>query len=352
MVLGPCWKASDSIAQQDGSEATAEVSARVREAAGRLATALAAAEQRTDLWSNADLGAALVDTALSNCLFELAQTGCWGRANQLPSGELWRIAEPWLQTGWLQVQARFKPRGYAGDYQLLTRLWQDTCCEHPLGRLFDRYFQSQAAVHAVRARMEQAGAALVAHALEQSSNPYRALSIGSGPAFDLARAAEVLPAAERARLKFTLLDLDEEALEDARTRLSQRLQSEQIACHRENLFRLPTLSRATGLVAGHDFMVCLGLFDYLADAPATSLLRLMWQGLQPGGMLLVGNFAPHHATRTFMEWFGNWYLLYRTAEQFEQLGLASGIPAEAFRIGAERIGADLFLVARKPAANE
>jgi hypothetical protein len=45
-------------------------------------------------------------------------------------------------------------------------------------------------------------------------------------------------------------------------------------------------------------------------------------------------------------------LLYRTAEQFQQLGLAAGLPADQFHIGAERIGADLFLVARKPAAKE
>jgi chemotaxis methyl-accepting protein methylase len=231
-------------------------------------------------------------------------------------------------------------------------LWQGTCCQHPLGRLFDRYFQSQAAVHAVRARMEQAASALVAHLLEQSTTPYRVLSIGSGPAFDLVRAVEIMPAAEHRRLKITLLDLDAEALDDAQSRLSQRLHGEQIACHRENLFRLPALARAARLVDGHDFAVCLGLFDYLADPPATALLRLMWEGLQPGGMLLVGNFAPHHATRAFMEWFGNWYLLYRTAEQFEQLGLAAGIPAGAFHIGAERFGADLFLVARKPAMTE
>ena len=352
MVLGPCWKASDYLADRDGAEAGADVFAQVREAAGRLATALAAAEQRTHNWSDAELGAALIDSALNACLYELAQTGCWGRANQLPSAELWRAAEPWLKTGWLQVQARFKPRGYAGDYQLLTRLWDGTCCEHPLGQLFDRYFQSQAAVHAVRARMEQAAAALVAHCLQRATGPYRVLSIGSGPASELARAAAMLPDAERRHLRIMLLDLDEEALRDAQARLSQILHGEQIACHRENLFRLPALARAAGLVSGHDFVVCLGLFDYLADAPATALLRLVWEGMQAGGMLLVGNFAPHHATRAYMEWFGNWYLLYRTAERFEQLGLAAGIPAGQFHIGAERLGADLFLVARKLEANE
>ena len=351
MVLGPCWKATDCLAECEGAEADADVFERTRAAAGQLATALAAAEQRTDNWTDAELGAALIDSALSACLYELAQTGCWGRANQLPSGELWRSAEHWLQTGWLQVQARFKPRGYAGDYQLLTRLWEGTCCEHPLGRLFDRYFQSQAAVHAVRARMEQAAAALVEHVLDRTASPYRVLSIGSGPASDLARAVEMLPAAERRQIRVTLLDLDEEALDDARTRLSQHLDGEQIACHRENLFRLPALARAAGLVSGHDFVVCLGLFDYLADPPATALLRLVWEGMQAGGMVLVGNFAPHHATRAYMEWFGNWYLLYRTAQQFEQLGLAAGIPAGQFHIGAERLGADLFLVARKLEAN-
>jgi hypothetical protein len=249
------------------------------------------------------------------------------------------------------MQARFKPRGYAGDYQLLTRLWERTCCADPLGGLFDRYFQSQAAVHAVRARMEQSASTLVAHMLRHTPAPYRALSIGSGPAHDLAHAAQTLPEAYRKQLQITLLDLDDEALQDARARLLQHVRAEQVSSHRENLFRLPNLSRAAGLVAGQDIILCLGLFDYLADPPATALLRMMWAGLQPGGMLLVGNFSAHHATRAYMEWFGNWYLLYRTPEQFEALGLAAGIPAGEFQIGAERIGADLFLVARKPTIN-
>ena len=96
-----------------------------------------------------------------------------------------------------------------------------------------------------------------------------------------------------------------------------------------------------------DVVLALGLFDYLPDEPANALLRLFWQQLAPEGMLLVGNFAPHCPTRAFMEWIGNWYLIYRTAEDLARLAEQAGIPAPCVRIGAERLGIDLFLCAKK-----
>jgi hypothetical protein len=64
-------------------------------------------------------------------------------------------------------------------------------------------------------------------------------------------------------------------------------------------------------------------------------------------MLLVGNFAPHCPTRAYMEWIGNWYLIYRTAADLEALAERAGIPASCRTIGAERLGMDLFLCARR-----
>ena len=46
-----------------------------------------------------------------------------------------------------------------------------------------------------------------------------------------------------------------------------------------------------------------------------------------------------------MEWSGNWYLTYRTADGLARLALAAGIPPAAVRIGSEELGVDLFLIA-------
>jgi hypothetical protein len=97
-----------------------------------------------------------------------------------------------------------------------------------------------------------------------------------------------------------------------------------------------------------DFVLSSGLFDYLADDVATAQLGLFWKVLRSGGRLLVGNFAPENASRAYMEWIGNWYLIYRTSDDLLRLADGAKIPSELRRVSAETTGCDLFLIADKP----
>ena len=63
--------------------------------------------------------------------------------------------------------------------------------------------------------------------------------------------------------------------------------------------------------------------------------------------MLVGNFAPHNPTRAYMEWIGNWYLIYRTDDELCDLAARAEIPIDQFLIQTERTGVDLFLVGEK-----
>jgi hypothetical protein len=49
-----------------------------------------------------------------------------------------------------------------------------------------------------------------------------------------------------------------------------------------------------------------------------------------------------------MEWIGNWYLIYRTAEGLQRLATSAGLDPSCVSIGAERLGIDLFIVAARP----
>ena len=115
-----------------------------------------------------------------------------------------------------------------------------------------------------------------------------------------------------------LLDLDPQALDFARERIGPLVSAEQLTPIRTNLMRLPQQPDSAATLGEVDFLICSGFFDYLDDAAAVAMLALFWQRLAPGGRLVVGNFAPHNPTRAFMEWIGNWYLRYRTADQFRQ----------------------------------
>lgn len=291
---------------------------------------------------------AAIAVAMDRCLESLASTGLAGPDNRLPSSELWNIAGDLLETGWLQNHARAKPRGYAGDFEMLAWIGDSRTCEHPLGRYFDRYFQSQAAPQAVRNRIEIAAATIcsqVRRSVDQEVS--RIVVVGCGPALDVVQAAQQLTEDERRRLHVTLLDLDPHALAFAHERLSPLLSEQQLCLENVNLFRLASKPSTTRLLAQSSLTICTGLFDYLDDSSAAAMLRGFWRDLAPQGQLLVFNFAPENPSRAYMEWIGNWYLIYRSRVSLGNLALMSGIPVDCVTLGSEAQGIGLYLVAIK-----
>jgi extracellular factor (EF) 3-hydroxypalmitic acid methyl ester biosynthesis protein len=320
----------------------------VSEAARQLVDELSPIDRQAAELDDAT-GRAAVAAAMDRCLATLVGTGLWGRDNEVPSSELWRIAGALLERGYLQHRAKFKPLGYAGDYSMMTDFWERRVRgDSPLGLWFDDYFQRQAAVDAVRARIELAASMIAERCAAADGTEFHVVSIGSGPAIDLFEAARGLPDDARRRLRLTLLDLDDAALAAARERLSTVVDADRIDARRENLFRLTKLGGGAAVPQNVDFLVCSGLFDYLADEVATAHLGSYWRALRSGGRLMVGNFAPHNPSRAYMEWIGNWYLLYRTRADLERLADGASIPAEARRVVTETTGCDLFLIADKP----
>jgi hypothetical protein len=291
---------------------------------------------------------AVVDSALDRCLARLSSTGLVGKDNQGPSQAFWKIAGSLLEPGCLQLRARMKPLGYAGDHTMQADFWSRHECDDPLGRLFDRYFQRQQAVEAVRGRMQLVADAIVERCSTSTHAEFRVASIVSGPGIDLALAAAALPDESRRRLRLTLIDIDEGALAAARERLLPHLPAESIGLHRENVARLARGRRGADLLRDVDFIACPGLFDYLADAEAVTMLKFFADCLRGGGCFYVGNFAPHCQSRAYMEWIGNWYLIYRTSAELRNLAQSAGPDMSHVRVVAEPTGADLFLVYKKP----
>lgn len=343
MFLPVDLAAKETVLRSLGGEA---LSAYVRAVAEELRANLDYAEIVSGGWTNLPLADALAEAAVSRCLARLDATGYVGPENRLPSSGLWNQLGDQLCKSWLIHRARHKPRGYAGDYELLDWICEERVGEHPLGRTLDRFFQNQAAPQAVRARTQLTSAAIAGHSLDRPRGPFRIVSVGSGPAADVRQAAAMLPDAHRDELHVTLLDVDPAALEFARGKLRERLDDERIAARQVNLMRL---TQRPAAFPEADFLTCPGLFDYLDDADAAEMLALFWRRLAPGGRMMVGNFAPGHPTRPYMEWFGNWYLIYRTADDLRRLADRAEIPSSACNVAAERSGIDLFLFAQKDA---
>jgi extracellular factor (EF) 3-hydroxypalmitic acid methyl ester biosynthesis protein len=321
------------------------LNARVREAAGRLLAKLQSIDATVAGRATASDAVVDVTEAFDDCLAELAELQLWGPDNRLPSSELWNAAGHLLCRGWLQNQARSKPRGYAGDYEMLARIYERRLCDEALGRLFDVYFQSQAAPQAVRNRMAMITDWIVAAA--GSDRSLRVAVVGSAFGLEIRDALLRLEEPARARIQVTLLDVDPAAIDFARGQLQDLLPREQLIAESTNLFRLPQRPAAAEPLGGSDLIYCPGLFDYLDDATAAAMLRCLYERLARGGRLSVFQFARHNPTRAYMEWFGNWYLTYRDAAALRQLVESAGLQNARFTYGAEPLGIDLFVTIQR-----
>src|SRR5262245_55883592 len=180
-----------------------------------------------------------VAAAIDACLERLEELRLWGSENRLPSSELWNVVGHFLSRGWLLNQARTKPRGYAGDHEMLARIYENRLCDDPFGRLIDRYFQAQAAPQAVRNRMAMIADWIVAAAAHiplpsgeggclwqpgEGLQSSRQIAIfGSAFGLEIRDALQRLDEPARARLQVTLLDLDPAAVDFARGQLAHLL---------------------------------------------------------------------------------------------------------------------------------
>ena len=94
------------------------------------------------------------------------------------------------------------------------------------------------------------------------------------------------------------------------------------------------------------FIYSMGLFDYLSFRVAKAVLDRLYQLLQPGGELLIGNFHVSNPSKYYMAYWVDWVLLHRTEEEFRSL-LDSISPAEISLL-YDDTGSQMFLHVKKP----
>jgi extracellular factor (EF) 3-hydroxypalmitic acid methyl ester biosynthesis protein len=96
-----------------------------------------------------------------------------------------------------------------------------------------------------------------------------------------------------------------------------------------------------------DIIYSAGLTDYLDRRLTLALINRCFEHLKPGGVLIIGNFAPGNPNRIFMDHVLHWKLIYRSKEDIEELFSAS-LFGHNLEVVAEEEGVNLFAVATKP----
>lgn len=229
-------------------------------------------------------------------------------------------------TASMQGFVKCRPHGYAGDFEIIERIYFQTMSALPGVKLWDSFFHASSATHAVRNRCA------VFQSLVAECDPHDLLSVACGPGLDVAAA---LTGGSSIRTA-TLLDNDANALRRAAVNLGA---ADLDLCYVEcNALRYRPEKR-------HGLIWCSGLFDYLSDRASVLLLRRLYEALEPRGTLAVGNFAEGQSSRAYMETVGHWLLIHRTEQQIRALAAAAGVPPSRTEVRADETGVNLFLIA-------
>jgi len=229
------------------------------------------------------------------------------------------VHELLMQSPWMN-RARQKPLGYPGDYELMTRVYDNYFAGASLfAKAVDLSFCLTPAAVAVRARKDMIKERLGRLIAERKGEPVRILSVAAGPAqevLELLEERETLPGP----VEIVLFDQDKRALSFSFGRLQRlvasRFRDQVHVRHLHDSIR--HLLRGAPVFSGaglFDAVYSCGLFDYLQLPTAVSLSRSLFELVAPGGTLYVGNMVPSNPCRWFMELHLEWTLVYREREQ-------------------------------------
>ncbi len=259
------------------------------------------------------------------------------RAGELSGTDLADLRDAFgdaLSPSTMQGFAFTKPHGYAGDFEVIDRIYQLYISPNPHLANWDRFYHQHAAPKAVRNRKTYFHSLLDRHFARRT--PLRVLKIASGPGRSM---FEWLSAHQDADVIFDCVEIDANAIEFA-SRLNHQF-LDRITFTQTNALRY----RPNGQ---YDLIWAAGIFDYFNDKVFVSLFRRLLPAIAPHGELVVGNFSDDNTSRAYMELVGNWMLNHRTPSDLTALAEQCGVQRDRITIGSESEGVNLFLHVTHP----
>jgi len=264
-----------------------------------------------------------------------------------------RMLHPLLLSSPFLQRTYYKPLGYAGDYEMVNMMFRDPLeGESLFAKVVNLWFLQQPPAQAHRNRIDYLVRRLSETAFRTMNAGKRArvLSIGCGPAVEVQQfMAREFPGEH---LHFTLMDFNRETLDYTRGVLEQiksrhpsDLSMEFVQKSVDRILRDGS-RRVTTVREGYDFIYCAGLFDYLADPICRRLTEIMYEWLNPKGLLVVTNVSTANPRTPTMDYIMDWHLIYRSAQDLRTLKPAQA-PAEECVVKMDDTGVNIFLEAQK-----
>lgn len=239
-----------------------------------------------------------------------------------------------------------KPRGYAGDYLTIAKIYENRPSgAGRIGWLIDQCFLERPSAKAVRNRRHLLRKLIFEAMTPQAGATTRVTSFACGPAQEIFDTYEQLEC--KASLQVNLVDLDLQALAFVADKRDCLKLTGNIQLHNGNMIHLAAGRQKLPLQAQH-FIYSVGLIDYFGDQLVVKLINFAYDLLAPGGTLVLGNFHPRNGDKALMDYVLDWKLIHRDEAAMHKLFAGSRFGKPADKIHFEAEGINLFAECVKP----
>ncbi len=247
----------------------------------------------------------------------------------------------------LQKRAYEKPLGYPGDYKVMDYAyeWQREGAD-PYAQLIHRLALEP--MKCVRTRLQKQQD-IIKQELERAdgNRPLRIANIACGTGQEILNLLD--EDAFSVPVDMTLIDQEKNTLAFAYERTYphiQRLKGLVTLNYWNASFRqLMKPDSLFGQLGGQDLIYSLGMFDYLKEKRAKTLVKDLYKHVAPGGLLVIANLKEGGISRWTSEFTSDWSMIYRSEN--EMAALADGLDAADVSLLQDELNEVVFLCVRK-----
>jgi SAM-dependent methyltransferase len=219
-----------------------------------------------------------------------------------------------------------KPLGYAGDFKIIDDIYRNQSATAGLTRLWDNWFLELSACRSVRERKEDFKKLILDFAQRHRNKDIRVMNLASGPAREIKELLEADVNGLFSKTTFDCYDFEMKAIEYARGILGGGFGN--VNFFQKNALRL-ALEKAIeeDISYKYDLIYSSGLFDYLDERVAARLVGNLRKILKKDGIIIIATARDKYSNSSaaWMEWVVEWYLIYRTEDEFRRIFLDAGI---------------------------
>lgn len=241
----------------------------------------------------------------------------------------------WFNQSWFMQRALAKPRGYPGDYELLSAIYDGRPRSTGFGGYLDLYFLGTELGRAVPARLYSLQQFLLDE-FSRRHNPITVLNVACGPLRELAWGlGSEIPVGSR----LVCIDADRDALKFVENDIASRgAPPLEVVCEYYNALRMSNAAANVRKFGRADIIYSVGLCDYIPDKHLIAMLRGWRESVGNDGVVYVAFKDSREYDAVEYQWHVDWNFFQRTEQDCWQLFRQAGYDMEGMDMTRDTTG--------------